>query len=149
MDVKKKLVISIVSVAISIAGFVLADYFALFGTSKTAELDFFEARYRTVDKANGNLIFNAGVRCFQRKNFNACTLRDSHQAGVVAVHFPLKKVVEKSLLFTQNITIEKVANPNMNLMFIHNSYANTKITMSLDDMFANPGKEYLVEMPAR
>ncbi len=149
MSVKKKLVISTALVAVSIACFVLADYFALFGTSKTVELDFFEARFRTLDKDSGNLIFGAGVRCFQRKNFNACTLRDSHQAGVVAVHFPLKKVIEKSLLFTQNTTIEKAANPNMNMMFIHNNYANTKISMMLDDMFANPGKEYLVEMPAR
>lgn len=150
MGGKTKLIAgSFVLVAVSVVGVVMADYFALFGTSKTVELEFFEARFRTVDEDTGNLIFGAGVRCFQRKNFNACTLRDSHQAGVVAVHFPLKRITEKSLFFTLSSEVEKASNPEMNMMFIHNNYSNTKITMMLDELFANPGKEYTVEMPAR
>ena len=91
----------------------------------------------------------AGVRCFQKRNNNACTLRDSHQAGVVAVHVPYKRIVESTLLFTKKETIEKAADPKIHMMFIHNDYLNTTKSLLLDEVFTSSGKEYTVEMPAR
>ena len=144
-----RLVTGIVSTLLMcVAVFVIADYFALFGTSKRVELDFVEARFRTVEKDTGALIFNAGVRCFQRRNNNACTRRDSHQAGVVSVNVPFKRIIESSLLFIQNQTFEKPADPKIHMMFIHNNHMKATKTLFLEDMFANPGKEYRVEMPA-
>lgn len=143
------MVVNIVStVLMCIAVFVIADYFALFGTSKHVELDFVEARFRTVEKDTGALIFGAGVRCFQKRNNNACTRRDSHQAGVLSVNVPFKRIIESSLLFVQNETFEKPADPKIHMMFIHNSHMKATKTLFLEDMFANPGKEYQVEMPA-
>ena len=134
------------TILLCVAVFVIADYFTLFGTSKRVELDFVEARFRTVEKNTGNLVFGAGVRCFQKHNNNACTLRDSHQAGVVSVNVPVKRIIESSLLFTQNETIEKSADPKIHMMFIHNSHMKETVTLLLEDIFANPGKEYQVEM---
>lgn len=127
---------------------VAADYFTLFGSKTRVELAFTEARFKTTDKNNGNLIFNVGVRCFQKGNHNACTLRDSHQAGVVSVHFPYKRIIESSLLFTKNEKIEKAANPNVNIMFIHNDYYTITKKILLDDLFEDSGNEYRVEMIA-
>lgn len=146
---KIRLTINFVStLLLCVAVFVIADYFALFGTSKRVELDFVEARFRTIEKNTGALIFGAGVRCFQKKNNNACTRRDSHQAGVVSVNVPFKRIIESSFLFIQNETFEKPADPKIHMMFIHNSHMKATKTLLLEEMFANPGKEYQVEMTA-
>lgn len=148
-EFKKGIASAVVIILLLSAGFVTADYFALFGTSKRVELEFAEARFRTIDKDTGTLIFGAGVRCFQTNNNNACTLRESHRAGVVAVHVPYRHIIESSLLFTQDETIERAADPKIHMMFIHNDYLNTTKSLYLDDLFNKPGQEYQVEMPAR
>ncbi len=150
MNKKIKIIASIITaLALLVAGVVVADYFKLLGTTTNTYLDFIEVRVRTLDKANGNLIVGAGVRCYSRHNINACTLRDSHQAGIVAVHIPYRRIVESSLFFTKNEEIKKPSDKNINIIFIHNDYLNTHLGLNVDEMFENSGKEYVVKMPAR
>lgn len=147
MNKKTKLTVAAIGLIVLLGGgFVVADYLALFGTSTTTKLAFAEARFRTLDKDTGDLIIGARVRCFQRRNNNACTLRDSHQHGVVAVHVPYKRIVESTLLFTKTETIEKAADPRINIMFIHTEYMKETLSLQLDDIFNQPGKEYTVKM---
>ena len=149
MQRKKNIYYAISVVLLLVLVFVAADYFSIFGTSKTVRLDFVEARFRTVNEDTGELVFNAGVRCFQKRNNNACTLRDSHRAGIVSVNIPFKRITESSLLFDQSVTIEKAADPKIHMMFIHNDFHNTTQTLLLDDVFSSPGREYTVKMPPR
>ncbi len=149
---KKKIKIfttTIVSVVIISGVFVTADYFALFGTKTTLKLDFVEARFRTLNKDTGALVFDVGVRCFQKNNMDACTRRESHQAGVVSAHIPVRRVIESTLLFKKSEKFIKAADPKLHVMLMHQNYNNPTITILLEDIYSGKQTEYTVEMPPR
>jgi hypothetical protein len=140
-------VVFIVSSLLVICGlFVTADYFAVFGTTVETKLDFAEVRFRTVDKESGNLIMNVGVRCFQKRNKNACTRRDSDQVGVVAVHIPVQRGIKKTVLFTKINEIYKSVDPKIHIMLIHQNYKNQMKTLLMEDVYSNKVSEQTVEM---
>jgi len=139
----------IISVAIIAGAFVTADYFALFGTKTTLKLDFVEARFRTLNKDTGALVFDVGVRCFQKNNMDACTRRESHQAGVVAAHIPVRRVIESTLLFVKTEDTIKSADPKLHVMLMHQNYNNPTKTILLEDIYSGKQTEYTVEMPPR
>ncbi len=151
MDTKIVKIIVIIAIAIAIlaGSFVTADYFALFGTKKNLKLDFVEARFRTLDKETGALVFDVGVRCFQQNNMNACSRRDSHQAGVVSAHIPVRRLIESTLLFKKSEEIIKSADPELHVMLMHQNYYNPTKTILLDDIYSHKQIEYTVEMPPR
>ena len=151
MDKKKiKIFVTILASIIIVSGvFVTADYFAVFGTKTILKLDFVEARFRTINKDTGALVFEVGVRCFQRNNMDACTRRDSHQAGVVSAHIPVRRVIESTLLFEKSEDIIKSADPNLHVMLMHQNYNNPTKTILLEDIYSGKKMEYIVEMSPR
>jgi hypothetical protein len=147
---KTKIFATIVVSAVVIAGaFVTADYFALFGTKTILKLDFVEARFRTINKDTGALVFDVGVRCFQKNNMDACTRRESHQAGVVAAHIPVRRVIESTLLFKKSEDTIKAADPKLHVMLMHQNYNNPIKTILLEDIYSGTQTEYTVEMPPK
>ena len=135
---------------ILIAGlFVAVDYFSLFGSKIEKRLSFAEIRFRTLDKESGNIVMNAGVRCFQKTNMNSCTLKDSHQVGVVSVNVPIQKAVKKTLLFKKAEEIYKSINPEINIMIIHSDYHNRTIKIKMEELYSSSIIEKTIEMTPR
>lgn len=132
-----------------LGAFVTADYFAVFSVKQEVKLDFVEARFRTIDQDTKALVFEVGVRCFQKNNMNACTRRESHQAGVVSAHIPIYRVVERTLLFKKSEEIIKSADPKLQVMLLHKDYHNPVKTIVLEDIYTKREIEYTVEMPPR
>ena len=140
-------VIYIVSSLIFLSGlFVTADYFSLFGSKVDVKLDFVEVRFRTVNADTGGLIMHVGVRCFQKNNNNACTRRESHRVGVVSVHMPLRRVIQKTLLFEKPGEIIKTTDPKINFMLLHQNYHNPIKTLLMDELYSNKVSHYVIEM---
>ncbi len=146
---KMKIITGIIAIIAIFGLFVIADYFALFGTEKTLKIEFVEVRLRTLNAETGSLVFDVGVRCFQKGNMNACTRRESHQAGVVAVHIPVRRVIESTLLFDKSEEIIRTADPKMQIMLLHQNYNNPIKAILLDEIYAHSGIEYTVAMPPR
>lgn len=151
MDKKKiKIFATILASIMIVSGaFVTADYFAVFGTKTVLKLDFVEARFRTINKDTGALVFDVRVRCFQKHTMDACTRRESHQAGVVAAHIPVRRVIESTLLFKKTEDMIKSADPNLHVMLMHQNYNNPTKTILLEDIYSGKQTEYTVEMPPR
>ena len=151
MDKKQiKIFTTIIVPIIIISGaFVMADYFAVFGTKTILKLDFVEARFRTLNKDTGALVFNVGVRCFQKNNIDACARKESYQAGVVAAYIPVRRVIESTLLFEKSEYMIKSADPNLHIMLMHQNYNNPTKTILLEDIYSGKQTEYTVEMPPR
>jgi hypothetical protein len=151
MDKKTiKFMVYIASSIILLCGlFVIGDYFSLFGTKTNLKLVFAEVRFRTLDADTRGLVLDVGVRCFQKHNKNACTRRNSHRAGIVAAHVPVRRVIVSSFLFKKSEQIIKAADPKMHFMLLHQNYHNQTKTILLDDIYANKVNEYTIEMPPR
>ena len=151
MDKKKiKIFATILASIIIVSGaFVTADYFAVFGTKTILKLDFVEARFRTLNKDTGALVFDVVVRCFQKNNMGACSRRKSHQAGVFALHIPVRRVIESTLLFEKSEEIIKSADPKLHVMLMHQNYYKSTKTILLEDIYSGKQTEYTVEMPPR
>lgn len=130
------------------ASFFVADYFELLGTTIEKRLSFTEIRFRTLDKETGGVIMNAGVRCFQKNTNNACTLKNSHQVGVISVNVPIQKAVKKTLLFKKAEEIYKSIDPDINIMIIHNNYYKQTVTLAMEKLYANSIIEKTIEMEA-
>lgn len=136
----------IIFLFVTIILFVSADYFELFGSTIEKRLSFAEVRFRTLDKETGKIIMNAGVRCFQRTNMNSCTLKDSHQVGIVSVNVPIQKAVKKTLLFKKAEEIYKSIDPDINIMIIHSDYHNPIVKMKMEELYSNSVIEKTIEM---
>ena len=145
----KKVVYGVSAILALAVIFIIADYFALFGTSTKIKLDFVETNIRTIDAETGSLVFEVGVRCFQHKNDNACTRRESHRAGVVSVHIPVRRVIKKTLLFKKSEELIKAKDPKIHIMLIHQDYYNPTKTVLLDDIYTQKVIDYTVEMKPR
>lgn len=147
---KIKIFSSIIVGVIIVAGLlVTADYYGLFGIKTKLKLDFVEVRFRTLNKETGALVFDVGVRCFQKNNMNACTRRESHRAGVVAVNIPVRRVIKSTLFFKKSEEIIKSADSKLHVMLMHQNYNNPTRTILLDDIYSKKQTEYTVEMPPR
>jgi hypothetical protein len=133
--------------SVVVAGIVITDYFSLLGITQQEKLGFVEARFKTVDAENGMPVLNVYIRCFQKKNNNACTQRDSYKAGVVSIKIPVRRIVSHSLFFNQGETFMETKDPELHIMFIHPDYDNPVESFRTIDLFNNPGQQYLVKMP--
>ena len=142
----KKIYYSIFAVIVLSALFVLADYFALFGTKTNIKLDFAEGTFRTVDAETGDLVLQVIVRCIQKHNNKACTQRETNKANIVSVHLPMKRIVTESLLFKQSEKTEKPADPNIQIKFIHPNYGLPFVKFKVDDFYAGKLNEYVIKM---
>ena len=147
MNKKVKIIILIVAfILLASASFVAADYYEAFGFKVEKRLSFSEIRFRTLDKETGGVILDAGVRCFQKTNNNSCTLKDSHQVGVVSVNVPIQKAVKKTLLFKKAEEIYKSIDPNINIMIIHNDYYKETVQMKMEDLYVNSVIEKTIKL---
>ena len=142
----KKVYYSIFAVIIISVLFVLADYFALFGTKTNIKLDFAEGTFRTVNEDTGELVIRAFVSCIQKFNEKACTQRESNKNGIVSVHIPIKRIVEESFFFNQSEQIEKTIDSNFHIKFIHPNYRIPFQTFQMEDFYAGKFKEYIIKM---
>lgn len=145
-----KIIVFIISfITIASGLFVTADYFELFGTTVEKRLSFAEVRFRTIDADTGGIIMNTNVRCFQKNNMNACTLKDSHQVGVASVNIPVQRAVKKTLLFKKAEEIYKSIDPEINIMLIHGDYLSLTKVLLMEDLYSNKVTEQIVEMQPR
>lgn len=149
MNKKVNIIIAVVVFFSTVsASFFVADYFELFGSTIEKRLSFAEIRFRTLDKETGGVIMNAGVRCFQKNTNNACTLKNSHQVGVISVNVPIQKAVKKTLLFEKAEEIYKSIDPDINIMIIHNNYYKQTVTLAMEKLYTNSIIEKTIEMEA-
>jgi len=145
--VVKRIIYSISSLLLAVGLFVIADYYTLFGTTIEKKLEFAEIRIRTLDKDSGAIVMNVGVRCFQKNNMNACTRRESHQLGVVAIHVPVQRGIKKTILFEKVNEIYKAVDPEIHIMLMHQNYHNPTKTILMENVYSNKVSEYIIEMP--
>ncbi len=142
----RKAVYSVVVILLLIGGFVIGDYFALFGVKTDVRLDFAEGTFRIVDAETGNPVVRVIARCVQQFNENACTQRNSGKMNVVSIHVPMKRIVTESFLFSHSDKIEKPVDPNINIIFIHPDYREPFRTYRTEDFFTGKFDEYPVKM---
>lgn len=145
-----KLIVSIVlSLMLAVGAFVVADYFALFGTKLDLRLEFSEIRFRTLDEETGGIIMHVGVRCIQKGINNACTRRESHKVGVVLVQVPVQHVIKKTNLFKKEEEIVKTLDPKIHIMLIHQNYHSLSKTLLMEELYLNKVTEYEIKMTPR
>ncbi|MBL1142429.1 MAG: hypothetical protein HND53_10395 [Proteobacteria bacterium] len=142
-------IIIILSLLLSTGIFVVADYYELFGSTIEKRLSFAEVRFRTLNKDTGAVVSDVGVRCFQKNNMNACTLKESHQLGIVSVNIPVQRAVKKTLLFKKAEEIYKSIDPKIHIMLGHQDYNNPTVTLLMEDVYSNNVGEQVVQMPPR
>lgn len=142
----KKLYLAGVAIGI-LAAFVIADYFAVFGTSRENRFDFYELTFKTVDEKTGAPVLDVHVRCFQKGNDNACTLKNSGKPGILAVNIPVTKNITRTLLFEKDVSIQETRDPKVHIMFIHNEYANPVETVLIQKLPELSLERITVQMP--
>ena len=127
--------------------FVLGDYLALFGTREVEKTDFVQLNFKTIDEETGSLVTGAHVRCFQMKNSNACTQRDSGKSGIVSINIPVQKIITHSILFEKNSQIRETDDPKVHVMFTHQDYANPVETVYIKELHQLTTQIMTVSMP--
>ncbi len=145
---KKKIIIVFAFMPIFTAVFVLADYFTLFGTTQKQVLDFAEIQFKPIDEVTGAPLYDAHAICFRHRNHNACTIRDNGRGDIVSVHFPMYKIINRSLLFNQSEEIDMLIDGNINIMLIHNDYHKQTNKFDLKDIYLNSGQLIPIKMKA-
>ena len=127
--------------------FLISDYLALFGTRVENKYDFVEIFLDPVDRETGAPIMDVHVRCFQTNNNNACTEKKHNQPGIIAVNIPVTRVINRTLFFRKNESIQKTLDPKIHIMLIHQNYANPVETVMIDELDELHGKKIKVVMP--
>mgnify|MGYP000612933563 CR=1 FL=1 len=56
-------------------------------------MDFFNVSFKIVDEETGALLMHAHVRCFQKKNRNACSEVKSDKAGILSLKVPVLELI--------------------------------------------------------
>jgi len=143
----RKAIIAVVITVIAVAGLVVADYFALFGTHSWVRQDFIELRFRMIDEKTGAPVIDAHVKCFQRNNQNACTQRDSGKPGVISINIPVTKIIESTWLFEKNVELQATQDPKLQVLFFHQDYASPVETIMIPELPELAGKLITVPMP--
>ncbi len=125
--------------------FVLADYFRLFGSSEKTFIDMTELNFRTIDAKSGALVTEVHIRCFQKRNQNACAEKESPGIGLITAVIPIKIVKDRSFLFDHQTKIQGTADPKLHIMFIHNDYNNPVKTLMVNDIPSLAGQTITIE----
>lgn len=125
---------------------VIADYFAFLGSKTKKILSFSEIRFKTVDEQSGAPIVSTKAVCYRHGNHGACSIRDSGKLDIVSVQFPVHKIQENSWLFTQSEEFIMPADPDINIMLIHNDYHSVKNNFDMRDIHLNSGQLFTVKM---
>jgi len=129
--------------------FLLGDYLAWFGTSKTATLDYVQVNFKTVDEVTGAPVVEVHARCFQKNNRNACSEVDNGKPDILALKIPVHKVITRSHLFKQSEEIVETADPKLHIMFVHYDYASPVETIMTKELPTLAGQLLTVSMPKR
>ena len=145
-----KLWLLIISVLLTGTGFVVADYFALFGTTEKTEIVMQEIQFRPIDNKTASPIIGSRIRCFQkgRKN-DVCFQRDSGKLGVVSIKIPRSKIISNSLLFEQSHRYKSSGSTEVNIMFMHLDYLNNVARYNSDEMFSKANEIHEVMMTSQ
>ena len=143
----RKAVIAFTVIVAVAAGLVIADYFALFGTSTRVRQDFIELRFRMVDEETGAPVIDAHAKCFQKYNQNACTQGNSGRLGIVSIHVPVRKTITRTYLFEKNSRLQKTRDPKLQVLFFHPDYASPVETIMIPDLPELSGSIITVPMP--
>jgi len=141
--------ISIVACAVlGTAGLlVMADYFALFGTTSTEQLDLITINFITIDEESRTPVTGVHARCFQSNNKNACSERQISGPGAVAVSIPVMTTVTKSYFFVQNISLRDTVDSKLRIMFVHPDYANPVETFMVSELQELAARPLTITMP--
>ena len=126
---------------------VVADYFALFGATRTERLDLITMNFITVDEETGAPVEGVHARCFQSNNNNACTERGGGDPGTVSISIPVMKTVTKSYLFVQDVSLRDTQDPKLRIMFVHPDYANPVETFLVSALPGHAARPLTVAMP--
>lgn len=145
----KKTAIIIITVIIAAGLAVVADYLGLFGTTTTTKLDFAEARFKIVEAGTGAPIFRTRVKCVQKGNDNACTLKDTRSDDMLRLLFPKHIKVTSSHLFTLDEQLVNPAYPDVYIFFINPDYTTVNIKLPIVDLLNGTAGVTRVEMNAR
>ena len=143
---KKTVVISCAIIGIC-ALLVAADYFAIFGASRTEQMDLIEMNFITVDEETGTAVSGVHVRCFQSNSNNVCAERQSNTPGTVSISIPVMKIVTKSYFFVQDTTLRETADPKLKIMFVHPDYANPVETFLVSELQEQSARPLTIAMP--
>lgn len=129
------------------SGFVVADYFALFGVSEKSEFVLQEITFRPIDERSNSPIIGARIRCFQeaRKN-DVCFQKDSGKLGVVSIMVPRTRISSNSLLFEQAHHFSSNGSAKVHIMLMHIDYSNQMEGYDANELFNNPEKVYKIKM---
>ena len=128
---------------------VAADYFGLFGTKTMTELDFATAQFKTVDADTGAPVFGSRVKCVQKGNDNACTLKDTRATDKLTLLFPRQTNISRTLLFEKNREIMKPKYPEVFVFFINTDYQTVNIKVSVLDILQGDFSRQTVKMKTR
>lgn len=129
--------------------FLLGDYLAWFGTSKTTILDYVQVDFKMVDEETGAPLMNVHARCFQQKNRNACSEVDSGRPGIVSLKIPVHKIITRSHLFQQGEEMVETEDPKLHIMFIHSDHASPVETILTKELPSLDKQLLTVSMPKR
>jgi len=129
--------------------FLLGDYLAWFGTSKTATLDYVQVNFKIVDEETDAPLMNAHARCFQQKNRNACSEVDSGKPGILSLKIPVHKIITRSHLFKQEEEMVETEDPKLHIIFIHADHSSPVETIMTRELPSLDGKLLTVSMPKR
>jgi hypothetical protein len=145
-----KLSLLLSSVFLTGAGFVVADYFALFGTSEKSEVVMQEIRFRPLDSDTNSPIIGTRIRCFQKgRKKDVCFQRESGKLGVVSMKIPRRKISENSLFFEQSHHYTSSNNTQLNIMFMHLSYLNQTVRYDPEELFMKGDEIHEIMMGSR
>jgi len=145
---KKPLIVISVVILLPVV-FLGADYLELFGTSTSTRLDFAVARFKTVDMDTGAPVFGSRVKCQQKGNDNACTLKDTKSGDVLSLLVPKQTVISKSLLFTKNEELLIPQQPNIYIFFINADYETVNLSVPIIDIIGDNYPQKTIKMKAR
>ncbi len=129
--------------------FLMGDYLAWFGTSKSTTLDYIQVNFKMVDEETGAPLMQSHARCFQKKNRNACSEVNSGKAGILSLKIPAHKMITRSHLFKQSEEMVETADPELHIMFIHSDYASPVETVMTKDLPSLDRKLLTITMPKR
>ncbi len=140
---KTAVLLKISIVILSGAGFVLADYFAVFGTNEKTEMVLQEVKFRPLNQQTNSPIIGARIRCFQAGGKkDVCYQVDSGKLGIVSVKIPRSRQSENSLLFEQSFRYTSNGSTQLHVMLMHLDYGSKISIYDSDELFKNSNKVY-------
>jgi len=144
---KNKTVLIVTVCILAATGFVVADYFALFGTSEKSEFVLQEITFRPIDERSNSPIIGTRIRCFQegRKN-DVCFQKDSGKLGEVSIMVPRTRISNNSLLFEQAYHFSSNGSSKVHIMLMHLDYSNQIEGYDANELFKNTEEIYKVKM---